>query len=164
MWVSVSWWFCLLQCKTCALVLLGTRVRCTGLCWVTMRRGRGLWCWRTQSLKKSFSTWRRTWSPFWVQRNSVSKWSQQMTAWSRSEVFSHAVYKQYVAKGCKLHVSASNSVSWTLKICHYETQKCSVLFLNCAQFVNARYTKIHHWNNFTFWLFRHYCRLLLYIR
>lgn len=68
------------------LCALDMKERCTRLSWAITRAVKDLWCWRTLSWRRCCSTWRRTWSQFWVQRNPVSKQSRQRTALNRSKV------------------------------------------------------------------------------
>lgn len=66
-----------------SLISAATRVRCTSLCSVTTRQVRSLWCWRTLSLRKSSSRWRRRWFISWVHAVLLAEEPLLMTAWSR---------------------------------------------------------------------------------
>lgn len=77
---------CLWVHLTLCVCVLDMRERCTRLSWVITRVVKDLWCWRTPSWRRCYSTWRRTWSLFWVQKSPVSKQSRQMTALNRSKI------------------------------------------------------------------------------
>lgn len=78
--------------RMCNLLSAAMRVRCTSPCSVTMRQVRGPWCWRTPSLRKSSSRWRRRWYTSLVHASPRAEEPQLMTLRSRylclySEVF-----------------------------------------------------------------------------